>query len=356
MTMSTLTIALWAPAAALSALPAVSPPPVAAQETHVVAVVGLGGTPEFQDRFLGWALDLRAAAVERFGVASENALILAEDPAADPAVHDRSTREAFTETLEGLAGRMTPDDRVLLVLFGHGTFRDGEARLNLPGPDMSAEELAGLLDALPARKVAVVNTASASGPYLAALSAPGRAVITATSTGRERNETRFGGYFVEAFAADGADLDRDGTVSLLEAFTYARTETARSYESENLLLTEHARLDDDGDGEGSDEPAADAGGGAEMLDGAFAAGFLLGVPGRRGVVASGAAGAERTPPADSALARLYEARDSLELQVAELRARRSSMDPDDYDARLEALLLELARTSREIRDREGGGR
>jgi hypothetical protein len=315
-----------------------------AQETHLIVVVGLGGGEEFRNRFLGWGLDLRSAAVERYGVLPGNALLLAEDPTMDAAVWDRSTREALTATLEDLARRATPDDRVLLVLLGHGTFRDDEARFNLPGPDLTTSELARLLDALPTRRVAVVNAASASGPYLQALAAPGRIVITATRTGRERNETRFGGYFVEAFAGDEADLDRNGSVSLLEAFLYARSETARAYESENLLLTEHAMLDDDGDGEGSDEPGPDA------PDGALAASFVLGSRGARAVVA----GAARDLPADSTLARLYREREVLEGRVTDLRSRRSGMDPDAYERALEALLVELAELSQEIRAREGG--
>ncbi len=344
--LSTVAACALATAASLGA-----PPHAAAQERHVVIVVGLGGADEFRDRFLGWALDLRNAAVERYGVAPGNALILAEDPTMDAAVWDRSSREAVTTTLQDVAGRAGPDDRVLLVLIGHGTFRDGEARFNLPGPDLTTAELGALLDALPTDRVAVVNTASASGPYVEALAAPGRIVITATRTGGERNETRFGGHFTGAFLDDAADLDRNGTVSLLEAFQYARSETERAYEDANLLLTEHAMLDDDGDGQGTLEP------GPDTTDGALAAAFTLGTAGARGVAAAERpAGAERGVPADTALARLYREREALEGRVAELRQRRASMEPAEYDRALETLLLELAELSVEIRAREGGGR
>jgi hypothetical protein len=318
-----------------------------AQETHLVVVVGLGGAEEYRNRFLGWALDLRTAAVERYGVNPGNALILAEDPTMDAAVWDRSTREGVSATLADVADRAGPDDRVLLVLLGHGTSRDGEARFNLPGPDLTAAELADLLGALPTRRVAVVNAASASGPYLQTLAAPGRVVITATRTGRERNETRFGEHFTAAFAGDGADLDRNGTVSLLEAFLFARSETARAYETDNLLLTEHAMLDDDGDGEGTDEPGLDA------ADGALAASFVLGRPGPA-VAEAPETGRSRAVPSDTALARLYRERDALEARVAELRRLRSGMDPAAYERALEAVLLELAEKSQEIRAREGG--
>ena len=320
-----------------------------APTTHLLIVAGLGGSDDFRARFLEWSLALRQAAVERYGLGPEHVTVLAEDPSMDAAVAARSTRDEVAAALTAIAGRATPADRVLLVLLGHGSFRDAEARFNLPGPDLTPAELAAMLDALPARHVAVVNAASASGPFVPALAAAGRTVIAATKTGQERNETRFGEFFARAFEGEGADLDKNGSVSLLEAFRFARSETARSYEEESLLMTEHAVLDDDGDGEGAEDPSADA------PDGAGAAAFVLGTPGRR-ASAGAAAGAEPRPvPTDSALARLYRERAELEGRVAELRRRRSELEAAEYDRRLEELLLELALKTREIRDREGGG-
>ena len=57
--------------------------------------------------------------------------------------------------------------------------------------------------------------------------------------------------------------------------------------------------------------------------------------------------------ADPELKRLYARRDSLERRVAELRAAKGSMAPDAYEKELEATLVELANTSRTIRDKEG---
>lgn len=324
-----------------------APGDAAAQESHLLVVVGIGGDPEYGRRFLEWGTTLRTAAMERYGLPAERAVLLAEDAAAE-GVSGESRRERVEAELRDMAGRVGPDDRVLLVLIGHGSFRGSEANFNLPGPDLPAVELKALLDALPTPRVAVVNTASASGPYVQTLAAPGRTVITATASGNERNETRFGGYFAEAWTGDGADLDKNGTVSLLEAFLYAKRETERFYDDANRILTEHALLDDDADGEGSREP------GPEASDGAVAAGFTLGRPGTRAVTADGAA----TPipaSADSVLTRMYGERADLEARVAEFRRLRDTMDPAVYDRELEALLVELALKNREIRAREGGG-
>lgn len=321
---------------------------VEAQQTHLLVIGGLGGTDELSSEILEQALELRAAAVDRYGVAPERTRVLAEDPTMDAAVDGEARLDDIDAAFAELAGTAGPEDRVMVVLLGHGTFRNSEARFNLPGPDLSPEALAGFLDRLATDRIAVVNTASASGPFVEPLAAPGRTVIAATATGREQNRTRFGRFFVDAFTEEAADLDKDGAISLLEAFTFARTETARSYEEEGRLLTEHAVLEDDGDGEGIREPSIDT------PDGMLASAFLLGTPGVPTLATEG--DGPVAVPADSVLARLYRERTALEQGVAELRRRRSEMEAAEYDRRLEDLLLELALKSREIRDREGGGR
>ena len=320
--------------------------PLSGQDTHLLVVVGIGGDADYRERFLEWGMTLRSAAMERYGLPAEHAVLLAEDPTMSDAISGESRREGLEAELGALATRVGPEDRVLVVLIGHGSFRGADATFNIPGPDLPPGDLKSLLDALPTSRVAVVNTASASGPYVESLAAPGRTVITATASGGERNETQFGGFFAEAWVGDQADLDKNGAVSLLEAFQYAKRETARFYEERNLLLTEHALLDDDGDAEGSREP------GGESSDGALAAGFTMGRPGVRATATDGA-----TPiptSADSVLTRLYQERADFETRVAELRRLRDSMDPEIYDSELEALLVDLALKNREIRAREGG--
>ncbi|MDT8341875.1 MAG: hypothetical protein RQ751_10215 [Longimicrobiales bacterium] len=312
-----------------------------AQDVHLVTVVGLGGDPAYAERFLEWGARINAAARERFDLPPERALLLAEDPTGHPAVAGRSDRAGVEAAIRGVAERAGPRDRVLVVLIGHGSFRGDEARFNLPGPDFTAAEWDALLARFGEREVAVVNTASASGPFVQALAAPGRTVITATRTGAERNETQFAGYFAEALEGEAADLDKDGMLSLLEAFTYARAEVARHYGEANLLLTEHALLDDNGDGEGSEEPSR------EGPDGSAAALFRL-VPRSAYATVPDAVG-------DSVTVRLLNERGALEAEVARLRAARETMEQAEYETRLEELLVQIALKSREIAARSGGG-
>ena len=312
--------------------------PVLGQDTHVLVITGLGGDPDFRERFTEWGSTLVAAADEKFGIPASNITYLGEDPAADPRVQDRSTRENVDRAFTDLASNSRPDDHIFVVLIGHGSYTDGESRFNLPGPDLTAGDFALHLDHLADRRVTFVNLASASGEFVKALSGAGRTIVTATRTGRERNETIFGGYFIDAFNGETADLDKDGRVSVWEAFEVARTEVAREYGTTNRIATEHPVLDDNGDGEGSTELV-------DALDGAFARTMFL---------ATDPSTAAARATDDPVLKALYEQKADLERSITELRGLRGLIDQDRYDSDLEELLVELALTNRAVQGREAG--
>ena len=312
--------------------------PSAAQETHVIVISGLGGDPAYGQRFMEWGSTFVDAAGE-LGIPEDRITFLAESVEGDSKVSERSTRENVERAFAQVVTRAGEGDQVFVVLIGHGSYAAGESRFNLPGPDMTAQDFALLLDQLSDQRVAFVNLTSASGGFVSALSGPERMIVTATKTGMERNESSFGGYFVEAFAGDGADLNRDDRVSLLEAFQFARTEVVREYETSNRILTEHAMLDDNGDGEGSaDLEEGPDGGSARAM-------FLAPDETRAAAMATD----------DPVLRALYEEKADLERRVAELRAIRDQMEEDRYESELEELLVELALNNREIQALGGGG-
>ncbi|HUG52676.1 MAG TPA: hypothetical protein VMR21_03715, partial [Vicinamibacteria bacterium] len=172
------------------------------------------------------------------------------------------------------------------------------------------------------------------------LAGKGRTVVAATKSAAEGNETVFPRYFVEAFTEGQADTDKDQRVSLLEAFTYARREVGRFYEKERRLLTEHAVLDDDGDGVGTAEPGLSG-------EGARAQRVFLGS-------GDGGEGEGEGADSDPRLAELRRRRRELEQKVAELRARKPSMKTEAYEEAMEGLLLDLARSDDLIRRHEVG--
>jgi hypothetical protein len=312
--------------------------PSFAQNVHMVVIVGLAGDPEHGELFQKWATTLVDAGSKRYGIPRERVVFLAEKADGEGALSTgRSTRDEIVKTFETLAQKSAADDLVLVMLIGHGTFDGRVAKFNLPGPDMTPADFQPLLKRLESRRVVLVNSASASGPFIAALSAPGRTIVTATRNGSERFATLFGGFFVDAFAGEDADADKNKRVTVLEAFNYAKKEVATAYEREGIMLTEHALLDDAGDKEGTAQPAAD------------------GKQGRVAAILSlGTTTAIDTAAVDPKLRALYDERRVLERRVESLRLLKDSMDPQRYSAELEKALTELALKSRQIR--EAGGK
>jgi hypothetical protein len=218
------------------------------------------------------------------------------------------------------------------VLIGHGTFDGKEAKFNLRGPDVSGTEFAAWLKPYQ-RPLAVIDTASASAPFLAKLSAPNRVIITSTRSGNEQNFARFGEFFADAMTDAKSDLDQDGQTSLLEAFLSAAAGVAEFYKTEGRLATEHALIDDNGDGLGTPSDwfrgtrATKKAGNGAALDGARARQFHL--------VRSEAE--QKLTPTQRAQ------RDELELAIEDLRERKAKLGDEEYYRRLETVLLELAK-------------
>jgi hypothetical protein len=311
--------------------------PAAAQEVRLAVIVGLAGEPEHRELFQRWASTLVDTASGRLGVARDHIVYLTEQPEQDA---KRATGKSTKQEIDAAFGRMAEaakeDDVVFVVLIGHGTFDGKLAKFNLPGPDMTPADFAPLLKSLPSKHVVFVNTASASAPFLAELSGPGRTIVTATRTGAERFATLFGGQFIDALTSDAADADKNRRISVLEAFTAARLGVARVYEQQGIMLTEHPLLDDSGDKEGTTDPKPDG------KNGRVAAILSLGTP----------ASADPVPD-DPKLRTLYEERRALERRVEGLKLLKPGMEPAKYAADLEALLIALATKSRQIRDLEG---
>lgn len=299
-----------------------------AADRFALIVTGASGGPEYAQRFAMW----RTAFVETlrtdFEYPVDHIVVLSEDQEGP----GRPTRESVQSAIVGLARRVRVDDVLLVLLMGHGTsFYDEPAKFNLVGPDLTAREWAGLLAPV-AGRVVFVNATGASFPFLGQLAAPGRVVLTATDTAAQRYDTVLPQFFVAAFTDLAADVDKNGRVSVWEAFQFASAGIKGWFETRGQLATERPLLDDTGDGIGV---AADAAG----SDGAVARTTYL----QPDVLASAAGRPE--------LAALYRQRAEVETRLGELKAGKAGIPPDQYEGQLETLLLELARLDREIRDK-----
>lgn len=295
-------------------------PAPAVNAPSVLVVVGAPGAEEYGKQFRQWAERWREAA--RRGKAWFSLIGLEEGAEPDRELLAQSLREESKQS----AGAFW------LVLIGHGTFDGKTPRFNLRGPDVSAGELAEWLKPFE-RPLAIINCASASGPFINALSGSNRVIVAATKSGFEHNFARFGDYLSQAMADPKADLDKDEQTSLLEAFLLASAGAQEFYASESRLATEHALLDDNGDALGT---PADWFKGVRAVksakDGAAPDGLLASqmqlVPSDR---------EQRLPP--EARAR----RDEIERQLVQLREQKAKLAEEDYYDRLEVLLVELAR-------------
>ncbi len=301
-----------------------------APRTAVLIVAGVSGEKRLADAFYQWATTVASAATSRFGIPDSLVTVLAED-STRARVRARSTRENILRSITRLTAGMTAGDRLVIILFGHGTTQGDESKFNVPGPDLSGEDFKVALAALRNVGLIFVNTTSASGDFVKPLAGANRVIITATRSGREQNETLFPAHFVAALTTAGADSDKDGRVNLLEAFTYARREVERVFEQGNRIATEHPLLEDDGYGVGYTDSSA------KGPDGLRARTVFLGPSG----------GA--TLAADPRAARLLAERREVEGRLEALRARRATMNEDAYQKALEPLLVELAEKTRALR-------
>lgn len=279
----------------------------AASYTFIVA--GLGGEPQYEERFRAQADEI-AAIAQSMAEAPEHVMKLTGTEA---------TRAAIRRELKALAGRVKEDDAVTLVLIGHGTYDGEEYRFNVPGRDITGGELRELLGALRAREQLIVNTTSASGATIEQWAGPGRVIITATKSGGERTATRFAQYWAEALKSPAADSNKDEIITASEAYEYARRQVAASFKADVALATEHARI-----------------------EGQKAAGDL----------AVARLSSTALLASDPEVRAMLEERAALEKQIEQIKARRDALGEEAYYDELEAVLVKFARLQREIDARQ----
>jgi hypothetical protein len=285
-----------------------------------VTVAGLGGEPDYEQRFAALASDLDK---------------LFKAAASDVHVYTFSGKDAtkarLTETLNQIARDAKPEDEFTLILIGHGSYDGEEYKFNLPGPDISGEELAVLCDKIPAKRQLIVNTTSASGGSIGALQKAGRIVIAATKTGTEKNATVFARYWVDALRDSSADVDKNEAITALEAFQYADRKTVSFYESQKRLATEHAVIEDTGKKEAVRAISTENG------EGLLAESFIL--------LRLGAAQKAANDPAKRAL---LDKKEDLERRIDTLKIQKAAMSAEDYKRQLTDTLVDLARVQADL--------
>jgi len=288
--------------------------------SHYVTVAGLGGEPDYEQRFAAWARSIDQV-LRQSQIGGKVHLLTGSD----------ARREKLRAVLEEAAADCGPSDAFVLMLIGHGSFDGVDYKFNLPGPDISASELAGYLNRIRATRQLVAAMTSSSGGAIEALRRENRILVVATKSGTEKNATIFARYWADALRDPSADADKNQAITVLEAFRYASQKTAAFYESQKRLATEHPLLEDTGRGEGVRNPAPEEG------SGRLAAAFTL--------LRFGAAQEQAKDPAKR---KLFARKEELEQQIDALKYQKAAMRADEYKQQLTALLLELARVEEEL--------
>jgi hypothetical protein len=299
-----------------------------------ILLAGVSGDPGLQMEYLKELRDIRATLAGPLQFRNDQVFVLFDDVSKDTdLIQYQSTRENLGRVCREVGRRAAKDDLVFVLILGHGSYDGSSYKLNLVGPDPTAQELAAAIYSIPAQYFVVVNTTTCSGASLQALSGKNRAVIVSTRSGSEKNLTHMGAYFVEALRENNADVDKNGRVSMLEAFNYAARKTEEYYSGEGNLQTEHAMLDDNGDAQGHPKPGPDNG------DGLLARSIYLDLG--PGSLARGPVGAEQQ--------QLSLEAQTLEKQIESLKYAKSRMPQAEYEKKLEELLLKLAQVNAKLR-------
>lgn len=309
-------------------LVASAPATLAAAERYAIIVSGASGDPKFAATYDKWRAELTTIFRDKLKFDGEHLFVLGET--ASTGVLPAS-RQQLKTTMERVAKRATTIDTVVVILMGHGSSDGAQAKFNLVGPDLDADEWSTMLSSIAGRLV-LINTTSASFPFLEKVSRKGRIVVTATDTASQRYETVFPEHFVKAFSDPLADVDKNDRISIWEAFSFASAGVKQHYEQRGQLATERAVLDDDGDKKGQ---LAEAPG----PDGVLARSTFLDPD----IVAPANASAEVTA--------LFKRRDGVLAQIEALKTRKDATPLEVYESELEKLLLELATISRQIKEK-----
>jgi len=280
-------------------------------ELHVVVVEGLPGDQVYAEQFdrQVTAISLALRSVTEW----ERVRVFRTDDA---------SRVALLGHLRSLQSEVRSSDQFALFLIGHGSYDDVEYKFNIPGPDLTGEDIAASLDELPTTDQVIINTSSSSGAIADLVANDDRIVVLATRSGAERHATRFGDYFAIALDDPGADVDKNERISVEEAFRFAERQVSDYFERNDQLATEHATLT----GKRAERMALARLGGAQP-----------------NVV-------------DTALGELIADRDALNAEIETLRLGREDMPQADYQSALLEKMLELARVEDaiEIRQEELG--
>lgn len=298
---------------------------------YAVILAGPTVGDENKSTFRQWAFSLHDILLRDYGYSSETVSLLFDNGDSQTAGGERIDGACDLQGIEqgfaGLKSVVKTGDQITVFLIGHGSGAGDEAKFNIVGPDITGLQFASILDGFQQQDMVIVNTTSASFGFSASLSSEGRVVISSTRSATEKYDPVFSRYFIEALDSRNGDRDKNSRVSMLEAFNYAKSNVEEFYEQQGRLASEHAGLDDNGDGLFSLDPTI------EEVDGRLAEIAYI------DTLVDDSAGLSE------AAVRLKSSMQELERSVFILRGRKADFLEADYWQQMEVLLIDLARAT-----------
>ena len=312
-------------------------------QKYVVILAGAAVEKEYKEQINGWALLLHDILSRNYRYEADQIVLLMDkaDPE-DARISGSSRGENIRDELRALKEVVNPGDQIFIFLLGHGTSNEEGAKFVIPGADITARDLAALLDTFSEQDIVLVNATSSSYPFCQLLSGPGRVIVSATRSGAEKYDTVFAEFFIAALDGHAGDRDKNRRVSIWEAFRFASQKVEQWYADQSRIPTEHAVLDDNGDGVFSADPnpLEDDGMLAQIA-------YLDPIPAQL-------TDAETASATDSADIRdLTTQIREMERAVFLLRNRKAELPTELYQQEMEVLLIDLARTSRKLNEING---
>ena len=220
---------------------------------YVLIIGGAAGEKSFYDAFWSATSRFHQLLTDEYGYTSEQITFLFEDmgPSEETQLVDtEAKREQVLAAFTQLAETVQPSDQLVLFMLGHASRTGrGSVKFNLPRRDITEAEYVTLINSIPAERQVLIFGFPYSGKLVPQLSKPGRIIITSSSPNEGYSlQAGFGNVFVDAFFAAANDTDRNGDISLLEAFLSLQARTKDFYEKDGNVQSEHPHLDDNGDG------------------------------------------------------------------------------------------------------------
>ena len=244
---------------------------VIAGNAHALIITGINKNAKDRQTKDKAVVDLRNFLLDSASIKRDRLAVLANSRSLARTPSEISTARNLKEQIDVFAATVNPADTFIFYYVGQANVVADKLRLNLPGADITHEQLAEWLSRVKASSILIVLDCPGAGLAVKALAGQGR-IVVAGCTADQHYSTRFSEYFVPALGENKNDTDKDGKVSLLEAFTSASRQLDDFYRSMGLLKTETPVLEDNGDGEPRNKPWRFK---QDKTDGAAASKFFL---------------------------------------------------------------------------------